>query len=125
MQFIQTNSAPQAIGPYSQGIKVDNFYFFSGQIALTADGIFLDKSVEIQTKQILENIKNILLSENLKKENVVKSTIFLKNIEDFDVVNKIYAEFFGEHKPARSTVEVSRLPKNAKIEIEILAYKIK
>jgi 2-iminobutanoate/2-iminopropanoate deaminase len=121
MQIINTASAPAAIGPYSQGIDLGNLVFFSGQIALTANGDFLDKTVEIQTEQVLKNISQLLIAGKLKKENIAKTTIFLANMNDFEVVNKIYANFFGEHKPARSTVEVAKLPKNAKVEIEVIA----
>jgi 2-iminobutanoate/2-iminopropanoate deaminase len=121
MQIINTASAPAAIGPYSQGIDLGNLVFFSGQIALTANGDFLDETVEIQTEQVLKNISQLLIAGKLKKENIAKTTIFLANMNDFEVVNKIYANFFGEHKPARSTVEVAKLPKNAKVEIEVIA----
>ncbi|MCK5461164.1 Rid family detoxifying hydrolase [Candidatus Gracilibacteria bacterium] len=123
MNFCSTPNAPQAIGPYSQGIEVNGFYFFSGQIALTPSGNFLDKDIETQTLQVLKNIEALLLSQNLKKENIVKCTIFLTNIDDFGKVNELYANFFKNHKPARSCVEVSNIPKNAKIEIEVIATK--
>ncbi len=123
MKFISTSSAPAAIGPYSQGVSVNGFVFFAGQIALTPDGEFVDEDVSAQTTQVLKNIEALLTAENLKKENVVKATIFLDDINDFATVNEIYADFFGDHKPARSTIEVSKLPKNAKVEIEVIAAK--
>ncbi len=121
MKFISTSSAPAAIGPYSQGVAVNGFYFFAGQIALTPEGEFIDEDVAAQTTQVLANIAALLESQNLVKENVVKTTIFLDDISDFATVNEIYADFFGDHKPARSTIEVSKLPKNAKVEIEVVA----
>ena len=121
MKIINTNHAPQAIGPYSQGINTNGFYFFSGQVALTPEGNFLDESIENQTHQVLKNIQALLNETQLTKKNIIKTTIFLANMDDFNVVNEIYADFFQDHKPARSTVEVSKLPKNAKIEIEVIA----
>ena len=121
MEIINTKNAPQAIGPYSQGIKANGFYFFSGQIALTPSGDFRDESIENQTLQIFKNIEALLLEANISKENIIKTTIFLADMNNFNQVNEIYANFFQEHKPARSTVEVSRLPKDAKVEIEITA----
>lgn len=123
MQFCSTTNAPEAIGPYSQGVEVNGFYFFSGQIALTHKGEFLNKDIETQTIQVLKNIEALILSQDLKKENIVKCTIFLSNMDDFEKVNELYADFFGNHKPARSCVEVSKIPKNAKIEIEVIATK--
>ena len=123
MKIISTKTAPAAIGPYSQGIETNGFFFFSGQIALTTEGTFIESNTEEQTKQVLKNIKSLLNSQNLTTKNVIKTTIFLKNIEDFQKVNELYAKFFEPHKPARSTIEVSNLPKNAKIEIEVIATK--
>ncbi len=121
MRTINTFDAPAAIGPYSQGVEVNGFCFLSGQIALTSDGVFLDEDVTTQTMQVLRNIEALLLSQNLSKNNVVKTTIFLSDMADFETVNLIYGEFFGSHKPARSTIEVAKLPKNAKVEIEVIA----
>lgn len=121
MQSIQTDKAPQAIGPYSQAIIADNFVFCSGQIALKLDGEFLDGTAAEQTKQVLENLKNVLATANSGIEKVVKTTIFLTDIADFAEVNDVYAEAFGEVKPARATVAVKELPKNAKVEIEAIA----
>ncbi len=120
MQKIHTSNAPEAIGPYSQAIKVGNMIFTSGQIALTKDGEFLDKDVKTQTKQVCENLKAVLEAAGAKIENVVKTTIFLSDINDFNAVNEVYGKYFA-HKPARSTVAVKELPKNAKVEIECIA----
>ena len=123
MQFIQTDQAPAAIGPYSQGSQVGNLFFFSGQIALKNDGTFIDGGVEEQALQVLRNIQGLLESQGLTKKNVAKCTMFLDDINDFQKANEIYARFFGDHQPARSTFEVSKLPLNAKIEIEVIAAK--
>ncbi|WP_457562284.1 RidA family protein [Caminibacter pacificus] len=120
MQKIYTKKAPEAIGPYSQAIKVGNMIFTSGQIALTAEGEFLDADVKTQTKQVCENLKAVLEAAGAKIENVVKTTIFLDDINNFAAVNEVYGEYFS-HKPARSTVAVKELPKGAKVEIECVA----
>jgi 2-iminobutanoate/2-iminopropanoate deaminase len=120
MQKIYTKNAPDAIGPYSQAIKVGNFVYTSGQIALTPDGKFLDEDVKTQTKQVCENLKAVLEAAGTKIENVVKTTIFLDDINNFAAVNEVYGEYFS-HKPARSTVAVKELPKGAKVEIECIA----
>jgi 2-iminobutanoate/2-iminopropanoate deaminase len=121
MQKIYTKNAPEAIGPYSQAVKVGSFIYTSGQIALTPEGEFLDKDVQTQTKQVCENLKAVLVAAGAKLENVVKTTIFLDDINNFAAVNEIYGEYF-RHKPARSTVAVKELPKGAKVEIECVAF---
>jgi 2-iminobutanoate/2-iminopropanoate deaminase len=121
MKIVSTKSAPEAIGPYSQAIIANGFIFTSGQIALTSDGKFLDEDIKIQTEQVLKNLSEILKSGGSSLDKVVKTTIFLADINDFTVVNEIYAKAFGSHKPARSTVGVKSLPKNAKVEIEAVA----
>ena len=120
MQKIHTSNAPEAIGPYSQAIKVGNMIFTSGQIALTPSGEFLNEDIKTQTKQVCENLKAVLEAAGAKLENVVKTTIFLSDINDFAVVNEVYGGYFS-HKPARSTVAVKELPKGAKVEIECVA----
>jgi 2-iminobutanoate/2-iminopropanoate deaminase len=120
MEKIYTKNAPEAIGPYSQAIKVGNMIFTSGQIALTPNGEFLDEDVKTQTEQVCENLKAVLNEAGAKIENVVKTTIFLSDINDFAAVNEVYGEYFS-HKPARSTVAVKELPKGAKVEIECIA----
>ena len=121
MKFLHTNNAPAAIGPYSQAIKIGNFIYTSGQIALTPAGEFLDEDVKTQTKQVCENLKAVLEAAGCKLENVVKTTIFLDDINNFNDVNEVYGEYFA-HKPARSTVAVKELPKGAKVEIECVAF---
>ena len=120
MQKIHTSNAPEAIGPYSQAVKVGNIIFTSGQIALTPKGEFLNADVKTQTKQVCENLKAVLNASGANISNVVKTTIFLADINDFTAVNEIYGEYFS-HKPARSTVAVKDLPKGAKVEIECIA----
>jgi 2-iminobutanoate/2-iminopropanoate deaminase len=120
MEKIHTSKAPEAIGPYSQAIKVGNMIFTSGQIALLPSGEFLDGDIKAQTKQVCENLKAVLEAAGAKIENVVKTTIFLADMNDFAAVNEVYGEYFS-HKPARSTVAVKELPKGAKVEIECVA----
>ena len=120
MEKIYTNSAPEAIGPYSQAIKVGNMIFTSGQIALTPNGEFLDSDIKTQTKQVCENLRAVLKAAGANINDVVKTTIFLTDINDFGEVNEVYGEYFS-HKPARSTVAVKELPKGAKVEIECIA----
>jgi 2-iminobutanoate/2-iminopropanoate deaminase len=121
MQKIHTKNAPEAIGPYSQAIKIGNFIYTSGQIALTPNGEFLGGNVTAQTKQVCENLKAVLEEAGVSLQNVIKTTIFLANMDDFNDLNIVYGEYFS-HKPARSTVAVKTLPKNALVEIECVAY---
>lgn len=122
-KIIKTDKAPKAIGPYSQGIDLENMIFFSGQIPLNPKTGTMPEGIEAQTKQSLENIKGLLESQNLDFSNVVKTTVFLQSMDDFATMNNIYAQYFEEPYPARSAVEVAKLPKGALIEIEIIAIK--
>lgn len=122
MKVIHSDKAPKAIGPYSQAIQVDNLLFCSGQIPLCPDTEqIIGDTIHEQTKQVLKNIAGLLSDCGATLENIVKTTIFLKNISDFSEVNRIYENAFKSHKPARSTIEVSRLPKDVLIEIECIA----
>lgn len=121
MKVIKTLEAPAAIGPYSQAIKANGFLFVSGQIPLTPNGELAGDDIKTQTKQVLKNLKAILKEADLSLKDTVKTTIFLKNMDDFSIVNEIYAQAFKEHKPARSTIEISKLPKDVLIEIELIA----
>lgn len=121
MKFIQTDKAPAAIGPYSQAVVVNGMVYTSGQIALTPEGIMLENDVVAQTKQVMKNLKAVLTEAGSSLDKVVKATIFLDNMDDFAVVNEVYAEAFGSHKPVRSTVAVQTLPKNALVEIDVIA----
>ena len=124
MQFIKTDKAPQAIGPYSQAVVAGDFIYTSGQIPLNSDGVLVEGDIKAQTKQVLTNLSEVLKKAKSSLKNVVKTTIFLSDMEDFKDVNEIYAEFFGEHKPARSTVAVKTLPLNVRIEIEAIALSV-
>ena len=123
MDFVQTQNAPSAIGPYSQAVVVNGMVYTSGQIALKPDGSdeLLGEDVVVQAVQVLRNLEAVLTEAGSSMEQVVKTTIFLANMDDFATVNEIYAEAFGEHKPARSTVAVKTLPKNALVEIDAVA----
>jgi len=121
MKIISTNNAPQAIGPYSQAIAVNGMIYTSGQIALLPDGTMLTGGVEEQTEQVMKNLSAVLKAGDANLSNVIKTTIFLADMDDFTKVNEIYARYFGDHKPARSTVAVKTLPKNALVEIECIA----
>jgi len=122
MQIIYTENAPTPIGPYSQAVKYENLIFLSGQIAIDPKtSELVGKDAAEQTKVIMENIKAILEEAGLNFNHVIKTTIYLKDLNDFAKVNEVYGQYFTEHKPARSTVEVSRLPKDALVEIEMIA----
>jgi len=120
-KVISTKAAPQAIGPYSQAIAANGFLFISGQLGVTPSGEFAGADVKSQAQRSLQNLQAILSEAGLGFENVVKTTIFLADIADFAVVNEIYAEFFKEPYPARSTVAVKTLPKGGLVEIELIA----
>jgi 2-iminobutanoate/2-iminopropanoate deaminase len=121
MKIVHTNAAPQAIGPYSQGIIVNNMFYSSGQIPLKADGTLVTGDVKEQTHQVFENLKAVLEAANASLESVVKTTVFLKDMNDFEAVNEVYGQYFSVHKPARSCVQVAKLPKDAAVEIEVVA----
>lgn len=124
MKTISTNLAPKAIGPYSQAIKVGNFVYTSGQLPINpATGAFPEGGIKEQTRQSLSNVKAILEEAGLTMSDVVKTTVFLADMNDFADMNSVYAEFFCEPYPARSAVAVKTLPKNAMVEIEVVAYK--
>lgn len=118
---IIANNAPAAIGPYSQAIKTNGLIFGSGQIPVNPVSGAIASGIEASTRQVLENIKAILQSEGLGLDSVVKTTVFLQNMSDFQIVNAIYGEYFKENAPARSCVQVMKLPKNVLIEIEFIA----
>ncbi len=121
-EHVFTDKAPAPIGPYSQGVKVGSMYFFSGVIPLSADGqSIIGSEIVEQTQQVIANCTALLSACGLTAHNVVKTTVFLQNMNDFAAMNAVYAEFFGDSKPARSTVEVSRLPKDVLVEIEMIA----
>lgn len=121
MKSILSSNAPAAIGPYCHATVVNNMVFTSGQIPLTMDGTIVSDDVQEQTKQVLENLKAVLLDSGSNLESVVKTTIFISDMNDFPLINEVYGSYFSEHLPARSCVEVSRLPKDVKVEIEVIA----
>ncbi len=119
---VNTDFAPQAIGPYSQAIKANGFLFVSGQIPLEPmTGQIVYGGIESQTYQVLNNLKAILEKEGLRFEHVVKTSVFLKDMEDFAAMNKVYAEYFKTEPPARACVQVGRLPRDVSVEIEVIA----
>ena len=119
---VATKEAPQAIGPYSQAIKSGGFLFSSGQIAIDpSTGQVISGDVAAQTERVMKNLAAILKAAGLSLSNVVKTTVFLKSMGDFATMNEIYGRHFGEHRPARSTVEVARLPKDVLVEIDVIA----
>ena len=121
-KVISTAEAPKAIGPYSQAIEAGGFIFVSGQIPLIpATGEIVEGSVEVQTARVLENLKAILEAAGSSLENVVKTTVYITNMDDFVKVNGIYGQYFQENPPARVCVEVSKLPKGALVEIDVIA----
>jgi 2-iminobutanoate/2-iminopropanoate deaminase len=121
-KVISTAKAPQAIGPYSQAIEAGDFIFVSGQIPLIpATGELVEGSVEVQTARVLENLKAILEAAGSSLESVVKTTVYITNMDDFAKVNGIYGQYFQENPPARVCVEVSKLPKGALVEIDVIA----
>ena len=121
MKFIATKEAPEAIGAYSQAVEVNGMIYTSGQIALDENGVMVAQDIENQTHQVMKNLFYVLEAAGAHFNDVVKTTIFLSDMNDFDKVNKIYAHYFGTHKPVRSTVSVKTLPKNALIEIDSIA----
>ncbi|MBM6616203.1 RidA family protein [Bacillus suaedaesalsae] len=121
LKIVQTSKAPSAIGPYSQGIIVNNMFYSSGQIPLTAEGELVTGDIQTQTHQVFLNLQAVLEAAGASLETVVKTTVFLKDMNEFGVFNEVYGEYFSTNKPARSTVEVARLPKDASVEIEVIA----
>ena len=121
MKFVQTTKAPSAIGPYSQAVVANGLVYTSGQIALTPEGVMLEENIVAQTKQVLKNLTAVLEEAGSGLDQVIKTTIFLASMDDFAAVNELYAKAFGTHKPARSTVAVKTLPKNALVEIDAIA----
>lgn len=122
MKIIQTKKAPAAVGAYSQGIVTNGFVYSSGQLPLVPEtGELISDDIKKATKQSLENVKAIIEEGGSSVEKIVKVNIFLDDVNDFAAVNEVYAEFFGDHKPARSCVEVGKLPKDGLLEIEAIA----
>ncbi|MFD1551086.1 RidA family protein [Putridiphycobacter roseus] len=122
-EIIQTADAPAAIGPYSQAIKVNGVLYSSGQIAINPNSGLLEiDDIDLETKRVMLNLKAVLKAAGLEFSDVVKVSIFLKNMDDFDRVNQVYATFFTENYPARETVQVAKLPRDVNVEISIVAF---
>lgn len=121
-EIVHTDNAPAALGPYSQAIKVGNMVYCSGQIPIDpATNTIHAETIEDQTRQAISNLSNVLEAAGSSLQNVVKTTVFIKDMNDFAALNGVYAEMFAPNKPARSCVEVARLPKDVKVEIEAIA----
>ena len=121
MNTVQTDDAPRAIGPYSQAVQVDGWLYASGQLPMTPAGDMVEGDIEVQTEQVFNNIEAILKAAGGSLSQVVKATVFVQDLNDFARLNAVYERRFAGHKPARSTVEVARLPRDARVEIEIIA----
>ena len=121
--IIASDQAPAAVGPYSQAVAAGPFVFVSGQIPLDRNGRLVQGDIVVQTVQVLENVKSILAAAGLTLEHVVKTTVYLTDLADFQEMNRVYGEFFLEKPPARSTVQVAALPKGAAVEIDAIALK--
>jgi len=122
--IINSDSVPSPIGPYSQAVCFDNIIYTSGQIALDADsGMLVNSNIDEETKKVMHNLENLLREAGSNFSKVLKTSIFLKDMEDFAAVNAIYASYFEDNFPARETIQVSRLPKDANVEISMIAYK--
>lgn len=119
-KIIVTEGAPAAIGPYSQAIQYGNLLFTSGQIPLGLDGLVVTGGIEEQTHQVFRNLEAVLKEAGATLQDVIKATVFIKDMNQFAALNAIYTSYFGDHKPARSTVEVARLPKDVFVEIELI-----
>lgn len=121
-EIISTENAPGAIGPYSQAVKTGNMVFCSGQIPIDpATGNFVSEDVAEQTEQVLKNLSAVLEAAGTSLNNIVKTTVFLADMNDFTAMNEVYAKYFSENKPARATVQAARLPRDARVEIECIA----
>lgn len=121
MKIINTKNAPEALGPYSHATVVNNLVYTSGQIPLTLDGTIVSDDVQEQTKQVLENLRVVLQEAGSDLDSVVKATIFIADMNDFQKINEVYGQYFDQHQPARSCVEVARLPKDVQVEIEVIS----
>ena len=120
-EIIKTDLAPEAVGTYSQGVKFNGVYYFSGQIGINPKSNQMSSTFEDQLTQIMKNIDGLLESQNLNRSNIIKTTIFLQDLKDFDKVNQTYIEYFQKPYPARSCVQAAKLPKGALVEIEVIA----
>lgn len=122
-KILKSDKSPAAVGPYSQAIGYNDLIFTAGQVALDTTGVLVSEDIKEQTRQALSNLSHILEDNGSSLKNVIKTTVFLTTMDNFTPMNEVYAEFFGDTLPARSTVAVLGLPKNAIVEIEVIAYK--
>jgi len=120
-KIISTDKAPKAIGPYSQAVAANGFTFVSGQIALQPNGQMVEGGIREQTHRVLDNIKALLEASGSSLRHVVKTTVYLRDINEFAIMNEVYSEYFSDHPPTRSTMEVARLPRDARLEIDCIA----
>ncbi|MFU8792625.1 MAG: RidA family protein [Acholeplasmataceae bacterium] len=124
MKIINSNEAPKAVGPYSQGVIVQNTLYVSGQLPFNPEQmVLISKDIKDQTHQCLKNVLSIVKSAGFELEDIVKCTVYMTDLNQFELMNETYATFFKNHKPARVTIEVSKLPKNVSIEIDAIAHK--
>lgn len=121
METVNSKKIAPAIGPYSHAVVINDVMYTSGMIPLTIDGHVVSENVKEQTVQVMKNIGDLLSEKKLNYDNIIKSTIFIKDMDDFPIINDVYGEYFQGRLPARSCVEVSRLPKDVKVEIEVIA----
>jgi len=121
MKIVHSDAAPKAIGPYSQGILSNGVFYSSGQIPLKADGSLVEGGIEAQAEQVFANLRAVLAAAGSSLDKVIKATVFVKDLGQFAALNTVYEQAFGSHKPARSTVEVARLPRDVLVEIEVIA----
>ncbi|MEQ8925933.1 MAG: RidA family protein [Fulvivirga sp.] len=123
-KIVNSNKAPEPIGPYSQAVMASDTLYVSGQIAINrASGELIQDNIQAETKQVMENLGHVLKEANMSYANIVKCSIFIKNMDDFGSINEIYGQYFDELPPARETVEVSKLPKNVNVEISCIAVR--
>jgi 2-iminobutanoate/2-iminopropanoate deaminase len=122
LDIIHTDSAPQAIGPYSQAIRVGDFVYTTGQIALDpVSGQIVEGGIEAHTRQVLNNLKNVLEAAGSGLHRVVKTTVYMQDLAEFAAMNVVYIEFFGDHRPARTTIQIAAVPRGSRVEIECVA----
>ncbi|TLP36868.1 Rid family detoxifying hydrolase [Arcobacter arenosus] len=124
MEFLESSKLPEAIGPYSQAVRANGFIYTSAQIPLTHDGDIVVRDIKKQTRQVLENLKNLLEDSGSSMDKVIKVNVHLENMDDFGIVNVLFAEAFGDHKPARTTVEARRLPMGSMVVMDAIALPI-
>ena len=120
-KIISTDKTPKAIGPYSQAVVANGFAFVSGQIALQPNGQMVEGGIREQTHRVLDNIKSLLEPSGSSLRHVVKTTVYMRDINEFAIMNEVYSEYFSDHPPARATMEVARLPRDARLEIDCIA----